>query len=74
MTNLVDTMNDADFVLIDGVVFETEYVRIPDEDTVAEDVVLEAKRGETEIELTLRSSTTPSTSDPECTGSRAART
>ena len=52
MTNLVDTMNDADFVLIDGVVFETEYLRVPDEYTVADDVVLEAKRGDTEIELT----------------------
>jgi hypothetical protein len=45
-------MDNADFVLIDGVVFETEYLRVPDEDTVADDVVLEAKRGDTEIELT----------------------
>jgi len=52
VTNLIDTMDKADFVLIDGVVFETEYLRVPDEFTVADDVVLEAKRGETEIELT----------------------
>ncbi|HEY2817986.1 MAG TPA: hypothetical protein VGN65_08695 [Casimicrobiaceae bacterium] len=52
MTHLIDMMDDADFVLIDGVVFETEYLRVPDEDTVADDVVLEAKRGDTEIELT----------------------
>ena len=52
MTNLTDTMDKADFVLIDGVVFETEYLRVPDEFTVADDVVLEAKRGETEIALT----------------------
>ena len=52
MTNLIDTMDNADFVLIDGVVFETEYLRVPDEYTVADDVVLEAKRGETEIALT----------------------
>jgi len=45
-------MDNADFVLIDGVVFETEYLRVPDEDTVADDVVLEAKRGDAEIELT----------------------
>ena len=51
-TNLIDTMDKADFVLIDGVVFETEYLRIPDEFTVADDVVLEAKRGDTEIVLT----------------------
>ena len=52
MTHLIDMMDNADFVLIDGVVFETEYLRVPDEDTVADDVVLEAKHGETEIELT----------------------
>jgi hypothetical protein len=52
VTNLIDTMDKADFVLIDGVVFETEYLRVPDEFTVADDVVLEAKRGDTEIELT----------------------
>ena len=52
MTHLTDMMDNADFVLIDGVVFETEYLRVPDEDTVADDVVLEAKRGDTEIALT----------------------
>jgi len=45
-------MRDADFVVIDGNLFETEYLRVPDEDTVAEDIVLEAKRGEIEIMLT----------------------
>jgi hypothetical protein len=49
---LTDTMSDADFVLIDGVVFETEYLRVPDEHTLADDVVLEAKHGELEVELT----------------------
>ena len=52
MPALIDMMDHADFVLIDGVVFETEYLRVPDEDTVADDVVLEAKSGDTEIELT----------------------
>ena len=52
MSHLIEMMDNADFVLIDGVVFETEYLRVPDEDTVADDVVLEAKRGDTEIELT----------------------
>ena len=52
MTNLIETMHDADFVVIDGAVFETEYLRVPDEFTVADDIVLEAKRGSTEIELT----------------------
>ena len=45
-------MDNARFVLIDGVVFETEYVRAPDEQTVADDIVLEAKSGDTEIMLT----------------------
>ena len=48
---LTDTMGDADFVLIDGIVYETEYLRVPDEDTLADDVVLEAKHGEMEVEL-----------------------
>jgi hypothetical protein len=49
---LSDTMHDADFVVIDGVVFETAYVRVPDEFTVADDVVLEARHGETELAFT----------------------
>ena len=49
---LAETMNEADFVLIDGVMFETGYLRVPDEVTSADDVVLEARRGDTEIDLT----------------------
>ncbi len=49
--NLADTMHDADFVLINGEMFEAEYLRAPDEFTVADDVVLEAKRGDLEIML-----------------------
>ncbi len=51
MGTLADTMHDADFVVIDGVLFATEYLRVPDEDTVEDDIVLEAKNGEVEIEL-----------------------
>ena len=50
--SLFDTMSGADFVMVDGVVFATGYVRVPDEFTVADDVVVEARNGETEIELT----------------------
>jgi hypothetical protein len=50
-STITDTMHDADFVVIDDVVFATGYVRVPDEDTVADDIVVEAKRGDTEIEL-----------------------
>ena len=32
---LTDTMGDADFVLIDGIVYETEYLRVPDEELVS---------------------------------------
>ena len=49
---LTDAMRDADFVLIDGIIFRTGYLRVPDEDTVADDVVLEATHGNDEIALT----------------------
>jgi len=49
---LTDAMHDADFVQVDGEMFETEYLRVPDEYTVADDVVLEARRGEDEIAFT----------------------
>ena len=52
MIKLADAMHDADFVMVDGVMFETEYLRVPDEYTVADDVVLEARRGEDEIAFT----------------------
>jgi hypothetical protein len=51
-SNLASAMDNSDFVLIDGVVFETEYMRIPDDEMVADDVVLEAKNGDTEITFT----------------------
>ena len=44
--------HDADYVLIDGVVFETEYLRVPDQDTVADDIVLEVRNGDTELAFT----------------------
>jgi hypothetical protein len=52
MLNLFDTMTDADYVVIDGLIFETGYLRVPDEFTSADDVVVEARRGDTEIDLT----------------------
>ena len=52
LSNLASAMDNADFVLIDGVVFATEYMRVPDEGTVADDVVLEAKHGDTEVTFT----------------------
>lgn len=51
-TGLFESMDDADYVMIDGVVFAANYLRIPDEFTVDDDVVLEASRGDAEIDLT----------------------
>ncbi|HVF65764.1 MAG TPA: hypothetical protein VNE58_17405 [Casimicrobiaceae bacterium] len=53
MIPMVQALGTADFVLFEGVVFETEYLRVPDEDTKADDVVLEARRGDDELSLTL---------------------
>jgi len=54
LSNLASAMDNADFVLIDGVVFATEYTRVPDDRTVADDVVLEAVHGDTEITFTCQ--------------------
>jgi hypothetical protein len=45
-------MRDADFVQVDGVVFQAEYLRVPDDSTVADDVVMELKLGNTEVAFT----------------------
>ena len=52
--NLASAMDNADYVLVDGVVFATEYTRVPDDRTVADDVVLEAVHGDTEIIFTCQ--------------------
>ena len=49
---LADAMDGADFVQLNGVVFETEYLRVPDETTVADDVVMELRLGDTELAFT----------------------
>jgi len=46
---LSEAMRGADFVQVDGIVFATEYLRVPDNRTVADDVVMELKLGETEV-------------------------
>lgn len=45
-------MQDADFVQINGIVFEAGYLRAPDDSMIAEDVVMEVKHGETELAFT----------------------
>ncbi len=52
MPSLYATMTDADYVVIDGELFATGYLRVPDEFTTADDVVVEARQGEREIDLT----------------------
>lgn len=52
LQSLASAMVNADYVLVDGVVFATEYMRVPDELTVADDVVIEAKQGDNEIMFT----------------------
>jgi len=54
LSNLASAMDNADFVLIDGVVFATEYTRVPGDRTVADDVLLEAVHGDTEITFTCQ--------------------
>jgi hypothetical protein len=49
---LYKSMDGADYVVIDGVLFETGYLRLPDENTVADDVILEASHGDTKIDVT----------------------
>ncbi|HEV2220299.1 MAG TPA: hypothetical protein VGV08_07055 [Casimicrobiaceae bacterium] len=49
---LPTTMQGADYVVIDGVVFETEYMREPDESTVPDDVLLEVRSGDTALAFT----------------------
>jgi hypothetical protein len=49
---LTHAMHGADFVQINGIVFMTEYLRIPDESTVGDDVVMELRLGDTELQFT----------------------
>lgn len=49
---LTEAMHGADFVQINGIVFATEYLRVPDDSTVADDVVMELRLGNTELEFT----------------------
>lgn len=50
--SLRDALLNADYVQINGLVFETEYLRIPDDDMAADDIVIEVKHGEMELAFT----------------------
>ena len=47
-----DALSGAEYVQINGEIFQTEYLRLPDEHTVPDDILLEAKAGETELSFT----------------------
>ena len=51
-STLAHAMQDADFVQLNGIVFEAGYLRVPDESTAAEDVVMELRHGGTELAFT----------------------
>jgi hypothetical protein len=52
LMSFANAMDNADYVLVDGVVFATEYLRAPDEATSVDDIVIEAKHGDSEIMFT----------------------
>src|SRR6516225_800854 len=52
LLSLANAMDNADYVLVDGVVFAMEYLRAPDEATSIDDIVIEAKHGDAEIMFT----------------------
>ena len=52
LLSFANAMDNADYVLVDGVVFATEYLRAPDEATSVDAVVIEAKHGDAEIIFT----------------------
>jgi hypothetical protein len=51
-TTLTEAMLDADFVQLNGILFETGYLRSPDESTVPDDVLMELRHGDTELAFT----------------------
>lgn len=52
--NILHAMQDAKFIQVDGRMFVTGYLCLPDDDMlVADDIVLEASADDTEFELTL---------------------
>ena len=51
--DILQAMQDAKFVQVNGRMFVTGYLCLPDESLVADDIVLEATSDDTEFELTL---------------------
>ena len=51
--DILQAMQDAKFVQVNGRMFETGYLCLPDESLVGDDIVLEATSDDSEFELTL---------------------
>jgi hypothetical protein len=52
LANVNQVLDRADFVWVDGNVFRTSYLRFSDEDTKADDVLIEATNDEAELFFT----------------------
>ena len=51
--DILQAMQDAKFVQVNGHMFVTGYACLPDDSLVADDIVLEASSADSEIELTF---------------------
>ena len=51
--DILQAMQDAKFVQVNGRMFVTGYLCLPDESLVGDDIVLEATSDDSEFELTL---------------------
>lgn len=51
--DILQAMQDAKFVQVNGQMFVTGYLCMPDDELVADDIVLEASSDDSELELTL---------------------
>ena len=51
--DILHAMQDAKYVQIDGQIFATGYLCLPDDALKSDDIVLEATSGESEFELTF---------------------
>ena len=51
--DILQAMQDAKYVQIDGEIFATGYLCLPDDALKADDIVLEASAGDSEFELTM---------------------
>ena len=51
--NILHAMQDAKYVQVDGHLFTTGYLRLPDDTLRSDDIVLEATSEDNELELTF---------------------